>query len=117
MKTILQTVAFAFVLCCAASAQTTITLNNAHSGGTVEACEGIVLSPGFQFTANAGSSLNLQINLDVCADATMPLNLSANKNYIVSYTPQVACTDVSQIANSGFKGVEVVYYDGLGRPG
>ncbi|MDR0660839.1 MAG: DUF6443 domain-containing protein, partial [Prevotellaceae bacterium] len=40
---------------------------------------------------------------------------SADRNYILTYTPQVASTDISQVEKKK-RGPTVVYYDGLGRP-
>ncbi|MDR0659270.1 MAG: DUF6443 domain-containing protein, partial [Prevotellaceae bacterium] len=40
---------------------------------------------------------------------------SSDHNYILSYTPQIASTDISQVEKKK-RGATIVYYDGLGRP-
>lgn len=106
------------------TAQDIITLNTANTaGGTVQACEGIVLKPGFSFTATSVKSLRLTVNELVCEPYRIEtINASSNKNYIVTITPLDASDQASfrdgklTIGRNARALVNIDYYDGLGRP-
>ena len=104
-------------------AQDIISYDGSFRGsGTIKACEGFVLKPGFTFTASSGRSLSLSIDRAVCSPYTQETAVGSNQNYIITVTP-TAPTDKVSISNGSIEvkrgasyQTSIQYFDGLGRP-
>ena len=121
MKPLIISFLFLILLGIYAYAQDVITLSSPHAGGVVKACGGFILQPGFSFSTSSSNSFSLQFDCSMFTSYPVPVNFSANKNYILSVTPQAA-TDYVTITGSqivvqgGAPAIVIHYFDGLGRP-
>ncbi|MBB6128336.1 DUF6443 domain-containing protein [Mucilaginibacter lappiensis] len=99
-------------------AQTEVTapMTGTPTAGSYFSYSSITLSPGFSFTATAGSSLNLYIQNPDCQQ--LPNGFSQNRNYILTSIPRTEITNAVGLQNRNTCDLmqKVQYFDGLGRP-
>ncbi|MBB6130391.1 DUF6443 domain-containing protein [Mucilaginibacter lappiensis] len=112
-----------FAINAGAQTQVTSPMTSTPAAGSYFSYSSITLSPGFSFTAAAGSSLSLYIANPDCQPLANSFN--QNQNYIVTSTPRVGgMRTVGSTPNSGDFASRstcelmqtVQYIDGLGRP-
>ncbi|SDP85832.1 RHS repeat-associated core domain-containing protein [Mucilaginibacter sp. OK268] len=104
-----------YALSLKAQTQVTAPMTGTPAAGSYFSYSSIALSPGFSFTAAAGSSLSLYIANPDC----QPLGtaLSQNQNYILSSVPRNAGYNPAVNTYSTCELMQTVsYFDGLGRP-